>query len=85
MTGYHIEATDGEIGHVDGFVVDDGTWAIRDMEVAHGTRPAGSPVSPAWIERVSWDGSQKSESASPVKPSRELRRTTSSGRSPGEI
>src|SRR5208282_6010582 len=23
VTGYHIEAVDGEIGHVDGFVVDD--------------------------------------------------------------
>ena len=29
VTGYHIEAADGEIGHVDGFVVDDESWAIR--------------------------------------------------------
>jgi hypothetical protein len=33
VTGYHIEAEDGEIGHVAGFVVDDETWAIRYIEV----------------------------------------------------
>ncbi len=27
--GYHIQATDGEIGHVEDFVIDDETWAIR--------------------------------------------------------
>ena len=30
--GYHIEAEDGEIGHVAGFLVDDETWAIRYIE-----------------------------------------------------
>ena len=34
VTGYQIEAKDGEIGHVDGFVVDDTAWAIRYVEVA---------------------------------------------------
>ena len=34
VTGYNIEAADGEIGHVDGFVVDDEAWAIRYIEVA---------------------------------------------------
>lgn len=33
VTGYHIVATDGEIGHVDDFLVDDRTWAIRFIEV----------------------------------------------------
>jgi uncharacterized protein YrrD len=33
VTGYHILATDGEIGHVDDFLVDDQTWAIRFIEV----------------------------------------------------
>jgi hypothetical protein len=56
VTGYHIEATDGDIGHVDGFVVDDETWAIRYMEVATRNWLPGKKVlvSPAWIERVSW-------------------------------
>ena len=34
MTSYHLLARDGEIGHVEDFVVDDETWAIRYIEVA---------------------------------------------------
>jgi hypothetical protein len=33
VKGYHIAALDGAIGHVDDFVVDDGNWAIRFIEV----------------------------------------------------
>lgn len=33
VTGYHILATDGEIGHVDDFLVDVQSWAIRFIEV----------------------------------------------------
>lgn len=29
VTGSHIDATDGEIGHVEEFFVDDATWSIR--------------------------------------------------------
>ena len=32
MTGFHILATDGEAGHVDDFLVDEG-WAIRYLVV----------------------------------------------------
>ena len=31
VTGYSIDAADGEIGHVEGFIVDDESWAIRYM------------------------------------------------------
>jgi hypothetical protein len=56
VTGYSIEAADGEIGHVDGFVMDDEAWAIRYIEVATRNWWPGKKVlvSPAWIERVSW-------------------------------
>jgi len=56
LTGYSIEAADGEIGHVDGFVVDDKAWAIRYIEVATRNWWPGKKVlvSPAWIKRVSW-------------------------------
>jgi hypothetical protein len=56
VTGYHIEAADGEIGHVNGFILDDDTWAIRYIEVATKNWWPGKHVlvSPAWIERVSW-------------------------------
>jgi hypothetical protein len=62
VTGYHIEAADGEIGHVDGFVVDDEAWAIRYIEVATRNWLPGKKVlvSPSWIERVSWVDSKVS-------------------------
>jgi hypothetical protein len=60
VTGYHVEATDGEIGHVDGFIVDDEAWAIRYVEVATRNWLPGKKVlvSPGWIERVSWPESR---------------------------
>lgn len=60
VSGYHIEAADGEIGHLEGFVVDDEAWAIRYIEVATRNWLPGKKVliSPAWIERVSWEDSK---------------------------
>jgi hypothetical protein len=60
VAGYSIEAADGEIGHVAGFVVDDEAWAIRYIEVATRNWWPGKKVlvSPAWIERVSWTDSK---------------------------
>jgi len=60
ISGYHVEANDGEIGHVDGFVLDDEAWAIRYIEVATRNWLPGKKVlvSPAWIERVSWPESK---------------------------
>lgn len=56
VTGYHIEASDGEVGHVEGYVVDEEAWAIRYIEVATRNWWPGKKVliSPEWIERVSW-------------------------------
>jgi hypothetical protein len=36
VTGYHIHATDGEIGHVEDFLLDDTDWSIHYLVV--GTR-----------------------------------------------
>ena len=60
VTGYHIDAADGEIGHVDGFLVDDEAWAIRYIEVATRNWLPGKKVliSPSWIDRVSWPASK---------------------------
>jgi hypothetical protein len=60
VTGYNIQAADGEIGHVNGFVIDDEAWAIRYLEVATRNWLPGKKVlvSPAWIERVSWADSE---------------------------
>ena len=53
---YHIQATDGEIGHVEDFVVEDETWEIRYLVVDTRNWLPGRKVllSPEWIERVSW-------------------------------
>ena len=56
VEGYHIEAIDGEIGAVNGFIVDDEAWAIRYIEAVTRNWWPGKDVlfSPAWIKRVSW-------------------------------
>jgi hypothetical protein len=60
VTDYNIEASDGDIGHVDGFIVDDEAWAIRYIQVATRNWWPGKLVlvSPEWIERVSWTNSK---------------------------
>ena len=62
VTGYHIEATDGEIGHVENFIVDHHTWAIKYIEVNTRNWWPGKKVlmSPHWIERISWTDSKVS-------------------------
>jgi hypothetical protein len=56
VTGHHIQALDGEVGHVEDFIIDDETWAIRYLVVdTHNWWPGKKVlVSPQWIERVSW-------------------------------
>jgi hypothetical protein len=56
VSRYNIEASDGEIGHVHGFLVDDKAWAIRYMEVSTRNWWPGKKVliSPAWIEHLNW-------------------------------
>ena len=60
VTGYHIEAADGVIGHVADFMIDDETWAIRYLEVDTRNWWPGKKVlvSPQWIDNVSWPDSK---------------------------
>jgi hypothetical protein len=60
VSGYHIQATDGEIGHVDDFIIDDETWAIRYLVIDTQNWLPGKKVllSPRWIERVDWGDSK---------------------------
>jgi hypothetical protein len=59
MTGYRLEALNGEIGHIEDFVIDDETWAIRYLVVGTKSWWPGKKVlvSPQWIERISWNES----------------------------
>ncbi len=60
VSGYHIQAADGEIGHVEDFIIDDETWAIRYLVINTLNWWPGKKVllSPQWIERVSWSESK---------------------------
>ena len=56
MIRYHIHASDGEIGHVDGMIVDDDTWTIRYIVVNTSDWWMGHQVlvAPSWISDISW-------------------------------
>ncbi len=60
VRGHRIQAADGGIGHVEDFVIDDETWAIRYLIIDTKNRWPGKKVlvSPRWIERVSWSESK---------------------------
>jgi uncharacterized protein YrrD len=60
VSGYHIQAKDGEVGHVDDFIIDDEIWAIRYLLINTMNWWPGKQVlvSPKWIERVSWGESK---------------------------
>ncbi len=56
VSGYNIHATDGDIGHVSGFLVDDETWTIRYLIINTSNWWMGHKVliAPRWIKGVHW-------------------------------
>lgn len=56
LQGYLLQARDGDIGHVEDFIVDDESWSINYMVVDTCTWLPGRQVliAPAWIETVDW-------------------------------
>jgi hypothetical protein len=59
---YHVHASDGDIGHVEGLLVDDETWAIRYLIINTSNWWLGHQVlvAPQWIQDVSWSDSKVS-------------------------
>jgi len=60
IRGYGIEAEDGGIGHVHGFVFDDAAWVIRYLIVdTRNWWPGGKEVLIAtrWLNHIDWIGS----------------------------
>ena len=59
VNGYHIHTPDGPIGHVTGFLVDDRSWAIRELVVEAGHWYAGKEIliAPNDVERISYEDS----------------------------
>ena len=56
VMGHHIQATDGDIGHVEGLLIDEETWAVRYVIVNTSNWWLGHQVliAPQWIQDVSW-------------------------------
>ena len=56
VLGYQIHAIDGEIGHVEGLLVDEETWAIRYIVVNTSNWWMGHQVlvAPQWITGLHW-------------------------------
>jgi hypothetical protein len=56
VTGYHIQATDDEIGHVEDFFVDDLAWTLVYIVVDTRNWLPGRKVlvPPQWADQVSW-------------------------------
>jgi hypothetical protein len=54
--GYHLEATDGTIGHIEEFLVDERSWQIRYLVIDTRNWLPGRKVvvAPAWIESTDW-------------------------------
>ena len=59
VNGYQIQAADGPIGTVSGFMVDDKSWAIREVVVDAGHWYSGKEIliAPGRIDRISYEDS----------------------------
>ena len=56
VASYHIAANDGEIGHVEDFIVEDDSWTIRYLAIDTRNWVPGKKVivSPQWISSIDW-------------------------------
>ena len=57
VTGYRLQALDGEIGHVEDFVIDDATWSIRYLVIDTRNWWPGEKVlvSPRAMREINWE------------------------------
>jgi hypothetical protein len=60
VNGYYIQATDGDLGHVEDFVIETETWTIRYLVIDTRKWWSGKKVlvSPLWVERIDWPQSK---------------------------
>lgn len=60
VRGYHIHATDGSIGHVENFLLDDPTWAVRYLIIDTRNWWPGAHVliSPYAVQPIDWGDRQ---------------------------
>jgi hypothetical protein len=60
VTDYHLDAIDGELGHLQGMLIDIDTWEIRYLIINTSNWWLGHLVliAPKWIKEVSWPTSK---------------------------
>jgi hypothetical protein len=60
MMGYHIQASDGAIGSVSGFMVDDKSWAVAELVVETGQWFSRKEIliAPGKIAQISYEESK---------------------------
>jgi hypothetical protein len=58
VEGYRVAATDGEIGHLEDFFIDDQDWAIQLLGIDTRNWLPGRKVviSPSWLHGIDWPG-----------------------------
>jgi hypothetical protein len=56
VTGYHLHAADGDIGHIEGFLVDDADWSVRYLlvETANWWPGKNVLISPRSVRKIDW-------------------------------
>jgi hypothetical protein len=56
IRGFHVRAIDGPMGHVDDFIVDEGTWQVRYLVVDTSNLLGGKwvAISPASVTNIEW-------------------------------
>lgn len=56
IRGFHMRATDGPLGHVDDFIVDEASWQVRYLVVDTSNLMGGKwvAISPASVTRIEW-------------------------------
>ena len=59
VNGYHLQASDGTSGHICDFMMDDQSWAIRQLVIKTGHRFSGKEVqiSTSRVDRISYEKS----------------------------
>lgn len=56
ITGYHVWAESGEIGSLESYILDDGSWHIGCLDVKAGEwlRNRSVLIPTQWVQTISW-------------------------------
>jgi len=60
IRGFHLNAVDGEIGHVDDVLFEEGSWRLQYLVVDTSNLVGGKwvAISPSAVTRIDWSNSQ---------------------------